>query len=124
LARALTVAGIGDAEDRVSNSVEVLKRLDGIQAESDRILALFDNGRVPQAKIREAQEMFRALKEKLHAEYKRMATSRGEGALSDVEARFYKPAIDDAWANTVIGNVRWNTYIRHWGGHLRSVEKA
>jgi hypothetical protein len=52
--------------------------------------------------VHEAQELFRALKNKLQAEYKRMATGRGSAALSDVESRFYKPAIDDAWANTLL----------------------
>lgn len=112
----------------------VLRKMDAIREESDRILGLFENGHVPQGKVHEAQELFRALKEKLKAEYKRMETVRSQAELSDVEARFYKPAIDDAWANTVIGGVRWNTrpnhhwhdalwnvsgYMRHWSGNLK-----
>jgi hypothetical protein len=114
---------------------DVLRRMEAIRAESDRILKLFEDGHVQQGKVHEAQELFRALKEKLRAEYKRMETGSGEAALSDVEIGFYKPAIDDAWANTAISGVRWNTgpnhrwhdalwsvsdYMTYWSGHLGS----
>ena len=117
------------------SKAEALQKMNAIQEESDRILKLFENGHVPQGKVHDAQELFRALKEKLQAEYRRMATGNGEAALSDVEARFYKPAIDDAWLNTIISGVRWNTrpdhrwhdvlldvidYMRHWSGNLKS----
>jgi hypothetical protein len=96
--------------------------MDAIRGESDSILRLFENGHVPQGRVGQAQELFRGLKEKLQAEYKRMATRRGDAALSDVEARFYKPAIDDAWANTGISGVRWNTRPdRRWHDALWSV---
>ena len=101
---------------------EVLQKLDAIRGESDRILKLFENGIVPHAKVPEVQQLFRTLKEKLQAEYRRMATVRGEAALSEVEARCYKPAIDDAWANTVIGSVRWNSRPdRRWHDALWEV---
>jgi hypothetical protein len=119
---------------------DVLQRLDAIRDESDRILELFDNGRrVPDAKVPEARELFRALKESLQAEYKRMATVKGQAALSEVEARLYWPAIQDAWANTLVGSARWNSRpdrrwhdslcnvsssMRHWIGDLRSVGKS
>jgi hypothetical protein len=64
---------------------------------------------VPQAQVAHSQELFRALKEKLEVEYKRMATGKGQATLSEVEANFYHPAINDAWANTVLGRVRWNS---------------
>jgi hypothetical protein len=117
------------------SKADVLQRMDAIREESDCILKLVENGHFPQGKVREAQELFRALKEKLQAEYKRMGTGRGEAALSDVEAKFYKPAIDDAWANTGISGVRWNTrpdhrwhdalwgvsdYMGYWSGNLTS----
>jgi hypothetical protein len=97
-------------------------------------MRLFEDKRMPPEKLPEARESFRALKNKLDAEYKRMATIRGKAALSPIELRFYKPAIDDAWANTPIGRVRWNSrpndewtdalwnvadYMRHWSGNLR-----
>ena len=118
---------------------EMIQELDAIRDESDRILNLFENGRVPHAKVPEAQELFRTLKEKLQTEYRRMATIRGEAALSDVEAHFYQPAIRDAWTNTLISSVRWNSrpdhrwhdalwsvsdYMGHWSGHLRSAGKS
>ncbi len=104
------------------SDTEVLQKMNAIQEESDCILKLFENGHVPQGKVHEAQELFRALKNKLQAEYKRMATGRGSAALSDVESRFYKPAIDDAWANTAISGVRWNTRPDHrWHDALWSV---
>lgn len=104
------------------NDAEVLEKLAAIRSEADAIMKLFENGRVPQASVQQAQALFRALKEKLQADYKRMATVRGEAALSEVERHFYKPAIDDAWANTVIGRVRWNTRPdHHWHDALWSV---
>lgn len=123
---------------------DVLRKLDEIRREVDDIVKLFENGFVPQGKVGQAQELFRLLKEKLQAEYKRMATASGQAALTDVESRFYKPAIDDAWANTEIGGVRWNTrpdrrwrdalgsvsdYMEYWRGNLeeassRSIPKA
>jgi hypothetical protein len=113
---------------------DVLKKMDVIENESDSILKLFENRRVPQGKVSEAQQLFGALKEKLEAEYKRMATGRGEAALSDVERRFYKPAIDDALTNSGISRIGSNTrpnhhwhdalwgvrdYMRHWGDNLK-----
>ena len=117
---------------------DVLQKMDAIRDESDRILKLFEAGRVLQANVPEARELFRALKEKLQSEYKRMATVRGEAALSKVEAHFYKPAIDAAWANTAIASTRWNSrpdhhwhdalwnvrgYMEYWSGDLRSAQK-
>jgi hypothetical protein len=118
------------------SEADVLQKLDAIRDESNRILKLFENGRVPQANVREAQELFRALKEKLQSEYKRMATVRGQAALTKVEAHSFKPAIDDAWANTDIASTRWNSrpdhrwhdalwnvrgYMEYWSEDLRSV---
>jgi hypothetical protein len=118
---------------------EVLQKLDAIRDESERISKLFESGRVPVAKVPEAQELFRTLKEKLRADYRRMATISGEAALSEVEAHFYKPAIDDAWANTGISSIRWNSrpdhrwhdalwnvrdYMGHWSGNLSSAGKS
>jgi hypothetical protein len=112
---------------------DVLKQMSAIREVSDSILKLFENGHVQQRNVQEARELFRALKEKLQGEYKRMATGRGQAALSDVESRFYKPAIDDAWANTGISGVRWNNqpdhnwhdalwnvrdYMRYWSTNL------
>ena len=114
----------------------MLQKMSTIREESDCILKLFVNGSVPQKDVQKAQELFRALKEQLHAEYKRMATVKGQASLSDFESRFYKPAVDDAWANTAIGRVRWNTrpdnnwhealwsvsdYMRYWSKNLQDV---
>ena len=121
------------------SKADVLRRMDATREESDCILGLFENGHVPQGKVREAQELFRALKEKLQADYKHMATGRAQAELSDVEARFYKPAIDDAWANTMISGVRWNAcpdhrwhdalwnvsgYMRYWSSNLKRARTA
>lgn len=117
---------------------EVLQELDAIRDESDRILDLFEKHCVPHAKVPEARELFRTLKEKLEAEYKRMATVKCDVALSEVEAHFHKPAIEDAWANTGISSVRRNSrpdhrwhdalwsvrdYVAHWSSDLRSSGK-
>lgn len=119
----------------MTEKADVLQKLDTIRNEADRIMKLFENGRVPQARAAHAQESLRALKEKLQAEYKRMNTIKGEAALADIELRYYKPAIDDAWANTALGSVRWNSrpdnrwldalwsvadYMSYWGGNLKS----
>jgi predicted house-cleaning noncanonical NTP pyrophosphatase (MazG superfamily) len=116
------------------NETEVLQKLDAIREEAEQIGKIVGNGRVTQAQVPYSQELFRELKKKLETEYKRMSTVKGEANLSDVEAYFYKPAIDDAWANTTIGRVRWNSrpdsswhevlssvsdYMNYWGDQLK-----
>lgn len=119
---------------------DVLQKLDAIRDEADQIYKLFEKGHLPSVKVPEAQERFRSLKEKIHAEYKRMATGRGQKALSKAEAQYYKPAIDDAWANTLSGSgacwnsnpdhgwqdVLWNIsdYMATWIGRLRASHKG
>jgi hypothetical protein len=71
-----------------------------IREESDRILKLFENGHVPQGRVHEAQESFRALKNKLQAEYKRMATDRA--------------AIPQWHPSAIRGNIFYSTILRSW----------
>jgi len=115
----------------------VLQELEAIRDESDRILNLFENGQVPEIQIAQAQQLFRALKENLRGEYKRMSTTKDEPERSDFESRCYKTAIGDAWANSVINSVNWRSrpdnrwynalwkvsdYMRYWSGALRSAQ--
>jgi len=119
------------------NKAQILEKLEEIRAEAVQITKLFnENGDlVPVDRVPEAQEFMRALKEKLRAEYNRMATIKGEAALTALERHFYQPAIADAWANTVVGPIRWNSrpdkewydalwniedYMGHWISQLRN----
>jgi len=119
------------------NRAQILEKLEEIRGEAEQIMKLVnDRGdRVPADRVHEAQELMRALKEKLRGEYNRMATIKGEAALTDQERHFYLPAIADAWANTVVGPIRWNSrpnkdwydalwsiedYMGHWSGQLKS----
>lgn len=116
------------------NKAEILQKLEAIRVEADQIMKIFNPDRVPVDRVPEAQELMRALKEKLRAEYNRMATIKGEETLTDLERHFYQPAIADAWANTVIGPIRWNSrpdkdwydalwnienYMDHWSSGLK-----
>jgi len=101
---------------------EALQKLSGIREQAERIIKLFENDHVQSQTVPKAQELFRSLKENLHAEYKRMSTVRGEAALSHLESSFYKPAIEDAWANTQISGIRWNSRPNgRWLDELSSV---
>jgi predicted house-cleaning noncanonical NTP pyrophosphatase (MazG superfamily) len=81
-------------------NAEVLIALQAFHDEIEAIEKIFDeNGRMPSKQVGEEQEMFKALKEKLEAEYDRMATTKGQASLSDVERNFYMPAVDQGWRN-------------------------
>ena len=69
----------------------------------------------------EAQELFRDLKAHLDAEYRRMSPAKAEAKLSAVERAFYLPFIQDAWANTGISGVRWNSDPAKWRDALWSI---
>jgi hypothetical protein len=117
---------------------EILNRLKKFGEDTEAIMHLFVNRRVPAAKVLEARERFRALKRELESEYRLMATVKGEAALSSVASAFYWPAIQDAWANSGISGVRWNTrpdgkwfdalyqvefYMSYWADGLKRSEK-
>jgi hypothetical protein len=61
-----------------------------------------------------ATETFRSLKVDLEAEFRRMDTRSGQARLSEAEKAFYWPAILDAWADTAISSVRWNSPPARW----------
>jgi hypothetical protein len=120
-------------KDGPQTPAQIQAALKQIEDEAAGIMQLLNNGRVPVGASREAQERLRALKELLDAEYCRMATIRGRDALSRVAAAFYWPAIQDAWANSGISGVRWNSrpgtkwsevlyqvrfYAQYWAGSL------
>ena len=107
----------------MKTETDVLHKLEAIRNGVEQIQKLFENGHVPHAKVAEARERFRALKEEIHTEYKRMATHRGRKGLSEPEAQFYKPAIDEVWASALSGTgVRWNSNPDHgWGDVLWNI---
>jgi hypothetical protein len=114
------------------NKQEVMQRVQEIADEADCIMKLFQTDHhVPRAKVQEARELLRALKEKLQSEYKRMDTFNKRETLSDVESAFYQPAIASAWANSGISGISPNTTptyrwfsalycVRHDMGHTSS----
>src|SRR5450759_4096144 len=110
------------------------QRFPDYHARVERILDLFDDRyRISRDRTEEAQSMFRVLKEDLQAEYKSMDTGTGQARLSAAERVFYHPAICDAWANTGVSSVRWDSrpdrrwhdalwsvgdYMKHWQSSL------
>jgi hypothetical protein len=68
---------------------------------SDRIRALMglyaSNGRLPPNKRDEAREMYREIKDGLHAEYKRGATQRGAAAQTEAARSWYQHTVHGAW---------------------------
>jgi len=84
-------------------------------------------------RTRDAQELFRDLKTHLDSEYRKMRGSKNEALLSPLERDFYQPFIADAWANSGISGVRWDSdpstwkdalwsvsdYVVHWTGSLK-----
>jgi hypothetical protein len=122
------------------NAEEILSRLTEIEKQTTFIMNLFDkNTRMPQEKIEESQFLLQKLKEDLSIEYKRMGTVRGEKSLSQLEANFYHPAIRDAWANSCLSSLKWNSrpdgkwfsvlydvsgYMSYWKENLLSAQAA
>jgi hypothetical protein len=80
-------------ENHPSTTAEIRERLQQFGTETDALMALFNNGRVPAAQVEQAKEQFRSLKEQLESAYRSMATVRGEAALSKSASLFYWPAI-------------------------------
>lgn len=111
-------------------------KLQQFEERVDLIVSFFDSrGHVTRNKVGEVQSLFRELKEDLKSECKLMDTIRGQASLSDVESQFYHPAIRDAWANTSISSIPWNSqpnqrwcdvlievndYMSYWGNNLKN----
>jgi hypothetical protein len=125
-------------DNNPSTPAEIRERLRDIGTEADALMMLFKDGRVSAAEAEQARERFRLLKEQLESAYRSMATVRGEAALSRVASAFYWPAIQDAWANSGISGVRWDThphdkwfdalyevrfYMSYWGDNLKRAEE-
>ncbi|MCZ6541262.1 MAG: hypothetical protein O6704_06390 [Nitrospinae bacterium] len=118
--------------DKESVEQELLR----FEEKVDRIVGFFDSrGHISRNAVAEVQSLFRELKEDLKSEYKSMDTIRGQASLSDIEDQFYQPAIRDAWANTRISSIPWNSqpnqqwcdvlievsdYMSYWRNNLKS----
>lgn len=117
----------------LQNIIQMLQKL---ECQTDHIIGLFDDrNQIPQQRVNEAQALLKKLKDDLKSEYKRMDTVKGVAELSDIEVNFYRPAIQDAWANSGISQIRWNSrpdykwytalddvknYIIYWRSSLQS----
>jgi hypothetical protein len=121
-------------EKSPATAEEVCLRLQGIGTEADAMMDRFSNGHVPHDQVEQVRERFKSLKERLESAYRRMDTLRGEAELSQAAELFYWPAIQDAWANSGISSVRWDSrpdnnwfdalyevrfYMNYWAGNLR-----
>lgn len=124
-------------QNQPRTSEEIETRLKKFGEDTEAIMHLFADGRVPASNVPEARDRFRALKQELDNEYRRMATVKGEAALSSVASAFYWPAIQDAWANSGVSGLRWNTrpdhkwfdalyqvrfYVSYWADGLKHSE--
>lgn len=114
-------------------------KLQQLEERTDNIMAFFDShGHVSRNKVADVQLLFKEFKEDLKSEYKCMDTIKGQASLSDVEAQFYRPAIGDAWANTRISSIPWNSqptqrwrdvladvgdYMRYWRSSLKNINE-
>ncbi|MEB3286789.1 MAG: hypothetical protein VKJ04_04745 [Vampirovibrionales bacterium] len=89
------------------NKQEVIKQLENFYTLSSNLSSLVkDYENLDQLEIKEAQTQLKQLKESLNTEYKRTRTSK---SLSDIEQAFYQPAIQGAWANSLISKIRWDS---------------
>jgi len=113
--------------------------MDDMRQLSERILQLFERGQVPPAKRDEARQLFRLLKQQLETEYQDLVARREHGTLNDIEAGFYLPALQDAWVNTIIISLPWDSrpsdrwdsalsdvsyYMTHWSYALKGTNKS
>jgi hypothetical protein len=107
----------------MQTETEVLSEFEAILSAVDQIENFYDeHGHVPNAKVHEAQQLHRTMKERIEVPYKRMSTQRGQRTLTEVEQRFYKPTIDDIWQHAFSGSgVRWNSSPDGWRNLLYEV---
>jgi len=121
---------------------DIDQRLEKLENNVEAIINLFDSDgscHISQPNMTLAQALFKKLKEDFKAEYKRMDSVREQANLSEDELAFYHPAISNAWANSTISRVRWNSrpdgswfsalyevqgYMSYWRDQLKSYKAA
>jgi hypothetical protein len=98
-----------------STSVEIEAKLQKWLQDSEAVMSLFpdDHDFMSTSNVPAAQNQLRVLKEELEWEYHRMETVKGQEGLSDVAKLFYWPAVQDAWANSGISAVKFNSRPNH-----------
>src|ERR1700733_2752915 len=95
-------------------SEEIEAQLRKWSEDAEAIMRLYLEGRqMVASRVPEARDLFRTLKEELDTEYRRMDTIKGEASLSRLASAFYRPAVQDAWANSGLSSVRWNSRPDH-----------
>lgn len=68
--------------------------------EIEEIMTLVTNPRsMSRAQVQEAQTLLRNLKSCLRRDYKRRDTAKGRAQMTKIEAAFFAPAIEEAYAN-------------------------
>jgi hypothetical protein len=75
-------------------------------------------------RVQEARRLFRDLKVYLNAAYRKMDGGAAEARLSLLEQKYYRPFIADAWTESGISSVRWNSDPSKWEGALSGVSRA
>jgi hypothetical protein len=84
---------------------EAVQRLRTLHENAERGLALLETELRSSAGRAEVQSIFQSLKSELKAEYKRMSSLRSQKNMEPSELYFFKPAIQEAWADTGISSL-------------------
>ena len=101
---------------RMDERESIISRLEAIDRQVAETDQLVESRRIDEARVR-----FAELKQHLQSEFRRMATIEGDAQLSQLERAFYVPAIQDAWANSGIKQVRADWRPRKWHDALYGV---
>ena len=104
--------------------ITIAAKLQTILDKVNAILVLVEpGGTVKTAATSEAQYLFKNLKAELKGDYDRLSSHQRYLGAHDLEAQFLYPAIEDAWANTGISSIRWDSRPnRKWSGPNPAIE--